>query len=37
MPELDWTFGYPLALAGTGAACLWLYRSLKQRGWILIS
>lgn len=34
MPELDWAFGYPLALAGTGAACLWLYRRLKQRGWI---
>ncbi len=34
MPELDWTFGYPLALAGTGAACFWLYRRLKQRGWI---
>jgi magnesium transporter len=34
MPELDWPFGYPLALAGTGAACLWLYRRLKLRGWI---
>jgi magnesium transporter len=34
MPELDWPFGYPLALAATGAACLWLYRRLKQRGWI---
>lgn len=34
MPELDWPFGYPLALAGTGAACLWLYRRLKKRGWI---
>jgi magnesium transporter len=34
MPELEWTFGYPLALAGTGAACFWLYRRLKQRGWI---
>ena len=34
MPELDWTLGYPFALAGTGAACFWLYRRLKQRGWI---
>lgn len=34
MPELDWTWGYPLALAGTGAACFWLYRRLKMRGWI---
>jgi len=34
MPELEWTWGYPLTLAGTGAGCLWLYRRLKQRGWI---
>lgn len=34
MPELDWTWGYPLSLAATGAACFWLYRRLKQRGWI---
>lgn len=34
MPELDWTWGYPAALAGTGAGCYWLYRHLKQRGWI---
>ncbi len=34
MPELEWTWGYPLTLLGTGAGCLWLYRRLKQRGWI---
>jgi magnesium transporter len=34
MPELEWTWGYPLTLAATGAACYWLYRRLKQRGWI---
>ncbi len=34
MPELDWAYGYPMALAGTGVACLWLYRHLKRRGWI---
>lgn len=34
MPELDWTWGYPLALLGTAAGCFWLYRRLKQRGWI---
>ncbi|MBM4180743.1 MAG: magnesium and cobalt transport protein CorA [Betaproteobacteria bacterium] len=34
MPELDWPFGYPLLLALTAAACLWLYRRLKRRGWI---
>jgi magnesium transporter len=34
MPELDWTWGYPLTLAATGAGCYWLYRRLKLRGWI---
>jgi magnesium transporter len=34
MPELEWTIGYPLTLLGTGAGCYWLYRRLKQRGWI---
>jgi magnesium transporter len=34
MPELEWTWGYPLTLAATGAGCYWLYRHLKQRGWI---
>jgi magnesium transporter len=34
MPELEWTIGYPLVLLGTGSGCFWLYRRLKQRGWI---
>lgn len=34
MPELEWTWGYPLTLALTGAGCYWLYRHLKRRGWI---
>ncbi len=34
MPELEWTWGYPLTLLSTGAGCFWLYRRLKQRGWI---
>ncbi len=34
MPELDWPFGYPLLLALTAAASLWLHRRLKLRGWI---
>jgi magnesium transporter len=34
MPELEWTWGYPLTLLGTGAGCYWLYRHLKQRDWI---
>ena len=34
MPELDWTFGYPLALAATLAGCTWLYRRLRRVGWL---
>jgi magnesium transporter len=34
MPELEWTWGYPLILVTTGATCYWLYRRLKRRGWI---
>ncbi len=34
MPELDWAWGYPVTLAATAAACYWLYRHLKQRGWL---
>lgn len=34
MPELAEPWGYPAALAATGAVCLGLYRHLKRRGWI---
>lgn len=34
MPELKWPWGYPLTLLATGIGCYWLYRRLKQRGWI---
>jgi magnesium transporter len=34
MPELGWTFGYPLALAVMATACLVLYRSFKRAGWL---
>jgi magnesium transporter len=34
MPELGWTFGYPLALAAMGLACLLLYRAFKRAGWL---
>lgn len=34
MPELDWPWGYPAALALTAAICYGLYRHLKKRGWI---
>jgi magnesium transporter len=34
MPELTWTFGYPLALAVMGGACLFLFRLFKRAGWL---
>lgn len=34
MPELDWSFGYPLVLGLTVAAGVWLYRRLKHFGWL---
>jgi magnesium transporter len=34
MPELHWRFGYPLALAVVGVACLVLYRGFKRNGWL---
>jgi magnesium transporter len=34
MPELNWTWGYPLILLGTGAGCIALYRMLKRSGWL---
>jgi magnesium transporter len=34
MPELGWWFGYPLALAGMGAACVALYWGFKRSGWL---
>jgi magnesium transporter len=34
MPELGWTFGYPLALAVMLTACVFLYRYFKRSGWL---
>ena len=34
MPELTWTFGYPLALLAMAVACLLLYRRFKRVGWL---
>jgi magnesium transporter len=34
MPELTWTFGYPLALAVMAIVCLLLYRNFKRAGWL---
>jgi magnesium transporter len=34
MPELGWTFGYPLVLAAIVAACSWLYYKFKKASWL---
>jgi magnesium transporter len=34
MPELRWSFGYPLALAVMLCACTVLYRYFKRAGWL---
>jgi magnesium transporter len=34
MPELTWTFGYPLALAVMATACVVLYRFFRGNGWL---
>lgn len=34
MPELHWTFGYPLVLGVMAAACVGLFRAFKKSGWL---
>lgn len=34
MPELKWSFGYPVSLAVTCSGCVVLYRKLRKSGWI---
>ena len=34
MPELTWTFGYPLVLAVIGGLCLYIYTRFKKSGWL---
>ncbi|MFD5629411.1 magnesium and cobalt transport protein CorA [Streptomyces sp. NPDC127072] len=34
MPELGWTFGYPLVLGVIATACLVLYRGFRRNGWL---
>ncbi|OPG07569.1 magnesium and cobalt transport protein CorA [Streptomyces sp. GKU 895] len=34
MPELRWTFGYPMVLGVISAACLVLYRGFRRNGWL---
>jgi magnesium Mg(2+) and cobalt Co(2+) transport protein (corA) len=34
MPELHWTFGYPVVMGGMITACLGLYLHFKRSGWL---
>ncbi|MFJ2235480.1 magnesium/cobalt transporter CorA [Streptomyces sp. NPDC087859] len=34
MPELRWTYGYPLVLGVIAVACLTLYRGFRRNGWL---
>jgi magnesium transporter len=34
MPELEWHYGYPLALATITIVCVILYRQFKKSGWL---
>ena len=34
MPELHWTFGYPLVLLVMLGACTLLWRGFKRSGWL---
>ena len=34
MPELDWYYGYPLALFAIAGACIFLYFRFKRSGWL---
>ncbi|XRQ15569.1 magnesium/cobalt transporter CorA [Actinomadura welshii] len=34
MPELHWTFGYPLALVVMAVICVLLFRRLRKSGWL---
>ena len=34
MPELEWKWGYPMALAVMVGVCAYLYRLFKKAGWL---
>ncbi|MEW2306802.1 magnesium and cobalt transport protein CorA [Streptomyces sp. NPDC006655] len=34
MPELDWRYGYPCALAVMALGAGWLYRAFRRNGWL---
>ncbi len=34
MPELEWSFGYPLVIAVMVAICVWVWRFFRRAGWL---
>ena len=34
MPELEWRFGYPMAIAGIVVVCTLLYMLLRRKRWL---
>lgn len=34
MPELDWRYGYPVALSAMFGTCFYLYRRFRRAGWL---
>ncbi|MGY5031695.1 magnesium and cobalt transport protein CorA [Streptomyces sp. 900116325] len=34
MPELRWTYGYPMVMGVIGVVCFSIHRSLKRNGWL---
>ena len=34
MPELDWTYGYPLVMGVTAVLCIGIFRRFRRAGWL---
>jgi magnesium transporter len=34
MPELHWTYGYPLVLGFIATACFLIHRGFRRNGWL---
>ncbi|MEO8136114.1 MAG: magnesium/cobalt transporter CorA [Betaproteobacteria bacterium] len=34
MPELDWLYGYPVAIGFIVVSCIWLYTRFRKTGWL---
>jgi len=34
MPELEWTYGYPIVVGGTASVCLFMYWKFRKSGWL---